>query len=126
MWTWLLLPWVAAASAVLAAVAVLAWRRGRRGTAVRWIGLSLLPWAAWLLGLVSLIARVSDAATDWARRFAFSPSAWVGVALAVVAMALVLLGGRLGTRARPAPSRPPAADTGDDDIEALLRKHGIS
>jgi hypothetical protein len=138
-WWWL--PWVALASTAGLVPAVLAWRRGRRASAVRWLGWATLPWAAWLLGLVSLIARVANAFSDWTARFVFNPAAWIGVALAVVGVALILGGGRLaggrqrssepdgapGVRGRPrrevaARSSEPA----DDDIEAILRKHGIS
>jgi hypothetical protein len=138
-WWWL--PWVALASTAGLVPAVLAWRKGRRASAVRWLGWATLPWAAWMLGLVSLIARVGDAITDWATRFVFNPAAWIGVVLAVVGVALIVGGGRLGggrqRRSEPdsAPgvqSRPrsqvaaKATEPADDDIEAILRKHGIS
>jgi hypothetical protein len=138
-WWWL--PWVALASTAGLVPAVLAWRKGRRASAVRWLGWATLPWAAWMLGLVSLIARVGDAVTDWATRFVFNPAAWIGVVLAVVGVALIVGGGRLGggrqRKSEPASapglqSRPrsqvaaKATEPADDDIEAILRKHGIS
>jgi hypothetical protein len=132
MW-WL--PWVALASAVGLVPAVLAWRKRRRASALRWLGWATVPWAAWLLGLVSLVARVGDAVLDWTSRFVFNPAAWTGVVLAVVATALITGGGRLAGRGRPgklAASEKPAvkasgpAETAEDDIEAILRKHGIS
>lgn len=133
-WWWL--PWVAIASAAALVPAVLAWRRGRRASAVRWLGWATVPWAAWLLGLVSLIARVGDALSDWTARFVFNPAAWTGLLLALVAVCLIVGGGRLARRGSGQPvvastrSRvravPRAADPAEDDIEAILRKHGIS
>ena len=142
-WWWL--PWVALASGAGIVPAVLAWRRGRRASALRWIGWATVPWAAWLLGLVSLVARVSDAVVDWTTRFVFNPAAWAGIILAVVAIALIAGGGRLAGRGgpgksaerdaarpavkasdRPAVAAPRAADPEDDEIEAILRRHGIS
>jgi hypothetical protein len=137
-WWWL--PWVALASAAGVVPAVLAWRKGRRASAVRWLGWATLPWAAWLLGLVSLIARVGDAISDWSTRFVFNPAAWIGVVLAVVGVALIVGGGRLaGGRRSSEPDSAPgvqsrprrqvaarSTEPADDDIEAILRKHGIS
>ena len=136
-WWWL--PWVAMASAVGLVPALFAWRRGRRASALRWLGWATLPWAAWLLGVVSLVARVADAFADWSARFVFNPAAWTGMALALVAMASILVGTRLeGARGRgdgdtTAPARPRSGrqlpgktDPAEDDIEAILRKHGIS
>ena len=140
-WWWL--PWVALASAAGVVPAVLAWRKGRRASALRWIGWATVPWAAWLLGLVSLVARVSDAFVDWTARFVFNPAAWVGIILAVVATALIVGGGRFAGRGRadkpagqgtgrPAtkaggrPAVAAKADPEDEDIEAILRRHGIT
>lgn len=136
MW-WL--PWVALASAAALLPAVLAWRKGRRASAVRWLGWATIPWAAWLLGLVSLVARVSNAFLDWTTRFVFNPAAWTGMVLAVLALALIVGGGRLAGRGRvdrspgsaqkaggPGQAQVTAADPQEDDIEAILRKHGIS
>lgn len=140
-WWWWWLPWVTIASAAAVVPAVLAWRRGRRASAARWLGWATVPWAAWLLGLVSLVARVSNAFLDWTTRFVFNPAAWTGVALAVCATALIIGGGRLAGRGRsaePGGSPRPAvraardqiaarpADSADDDIEAILRKRGIT
>ena len=127
---------MAIASAAALVPAVLAWRRGRRASAVRWLGWATVPWAAWLLGLVSLIARVGDALSDWTARFVFNPAAWTGLLLALVAVCLIVGGGRLARRGSAQPvvasarnrvrAVPRAADPAEDDIEAILRKHGIS
>ena len=58
----------------------------RRGltAALRGAGLTLLPVAAWLTGVLELLTEVGDAVGDWAVKLAFSPSLWAGVALAGV------------------------------------------
>jgi hypothetical protein len=83
-----------------------------------------------------LIARVGDALSDWTARFVFNPAAWTGLLLALVAVCLIVGGGRLARRGSAQPvvasarnrvrAVPRAADPAEDDIEAILRKHGIS
>jgi hypothetical protein len=130
----------------------------RRGVtaALRGAGLTLLPVAAWLTGVLKLLTEVGDAVGDWAVKLAFSPSLWAGVALAGVSVVLFVVSGFLaargvGTKAKApkAPKEPkasraerkalPAADAptsapvvndGMDaemaEIEAILRKRGIT
>jgi hypothetical protein len=85
----------------------------------------------------------------WASRLVFSPTVWLGIAIAGVSGVLFLAAAQLrrrgvGTRGRPPtskrsagadaelparPSRGAAKAPVDDDmadIEAILKKHGIS
>ncbi len=143
--SWLWLPWVAMLSAGGAVGAWISWRKGRRGATVSWLGWATVPWAAYLLGLISLGFRVIDAVGDWATRFAFNPAAWVGMILAVVAAALIAAGTRLrGKQPRSSSSlasKAPRAAHGSskrevgaggerdpqlDEIDAILKRRGIS
>ncbi|MGI8986438.1 MAG: hypothetical protein ACR2GM_06550 [Nocardioidaceae bacterium] len=140
--SWLWLPWVAMLSAGGVVGAWISWRKGRRGAAVSWLGWATVPWAAYLLGLISLGFRVIDAVGDWATRFAFNPAAWVGMVLGVVAVALIAGGTRLrGKQSRSSSAKTPRAARGSskrevdtdgtrdpqlDEIDAILKRRGIS
>lgn len=130
-WTWWL-PWTVVLSALGVLAAWRAWRRREIGAALRRSGYALLPWAALLLGLYGLVTRVGSAFALWAGRFVFDPTAWVGVVTAVVATGLIAVGSRVGRSGRKptaAPAigrRPPAAEEDLGDVEAILRKHGIT
>ncbi|MFT4289234.1 hypothetical protein [Nocardioides sp.] len=110
-------------------------RRGAR-SAARWLAVTLLFPAAYLTRTLKMFGRIADAISDWALSFVWNPMVWVGIALGVVAVALFLVSGRLPSKvapqqaAKPLPAgRAPVASQGDpelDEIEALLRKHGIS
>lgn len=113
-------------------------RRGLRSGA-RWLAATLLFPAAYFTRTLKMFGRVADAVTDWGVSFVWNPMVWVGIGLAVVSAALFLLAGRLPSKgaARSGPekapkavsgARPglPAADPELDEIEALLKKHGIS
>ncbi len=144
VYTWSTLPWAAVLSAAAAFGGWRAWRRGDRPTAVRRSGWALVPWALWFVGLMGVVVRVGSAIASWAAGFVFRPSAWLGLAIGVVAVALVAAGslgkrrasrtGSDGLTAKPAGSTGPAelstrkpavGDDDMDDIEAILRKHGI-
>jgi len=133
-------------------ISVLVWRRRGAGSGLRGVAWSLLPAAAGFTGTLRLLWEIGDSVVGWATRLVFSPLMWFGIALAGVAV--VLFGVSAAVRARrPARSRrsrsrsetaaperlpsassrrsasPPAGGSGDDDmadIEAILRKHGIS
>lgn len=130
----------------------LSFRRRNYRSAVRGTALVLLPFGLLFTGTLTLLMRFVDATTLWASRLVFSPMVWVGVILVVVAVVLFLTAGRLPDRGRsdtkarraesrsvpggatpglpPASSRAPAsADPVDADmaeIEAILRKRGIT
>jgi hypothetical protein len=119
----------------------------RRGltAALRGGALTLVPVAAWLTGVLELVADIGGAVGDWAVDLAFSPTMWLGTALAGLAVVLFVVSGFLGDRgvgrkapaperkALPQPGSPasgPVVTDGVDaemaEIEAILRKRGIT
>ena len=138
-----------ALSILLGVVTFFRWRSQGLVAALRWAGWTIVPVAAWLTGVLELAFEVGQSVGDWAVDLVFKPSVWLGIVLAGVAAVLLgasaLLRNRgagtaLGGDARPASvetrkpgkaakrGRAPAAIGDDDlgDIEAILRKHGIS
>ncbi|ANH39459.1 hypothetical protein I601_3048 [Nocardioides dokdonensis FR1436] len=135
---------------------VVAWRRRGLVPAMRGAALTLLVPAAYLTRTLRMFTRIADAVTDWALGLVFSPAVWTGVALAGVSALLLvgarlltrrrqrtgtpLKAGRREKAGKPVEpgrgDRPAAVEQGgkgrpaiDDDladIEALLRKRGIS
>ena len=126
-----------------------------RGVAsgLRGAGLTLLPAAAWLTGTMEMFTEIGGSVADWATHLALSPTVWVGIVLAGGSALLLFLssvlrarglgGGTASGQARPAAvdgsrrARPavgpapekrgkPAIDDDLADIEALLRKRGIT
>jgi len=116
-------------------------RRGLR-PAVRWSGIALLPIAAYLTHTLRLLGRIATAVSDWAVGFVWNPFVWVGLVMAVLGVVLIgvstrLPGGRRDAVAEGAPvpqvkgrkgRAAPDLGLGEDldDIQAILRKHGIS
>lgn len=130
-----------------AVLTVVLWRRRGTASGLRALAWTLLPAAAYLTGTLRLGWEVADAVVSWAVRFAFSPLVWLGIALAGVSAVLFVASGLLRRRAprrtaarrtaarptkaaerRPAAPDRPAIDSDDDldDVEAILRKHGIT
>ncbi|MDD9347421.1 hypothetical protein [Mumia sp.] len=146
-----LLPWAALLSAIAVFFAWRAWKAGDRAAVVRRVGWALVPWALWLVGALKLVVRIGSAVADWAAGFVFRPSVWLGIALAIVAVLLIVAGSRgrgksraveggAPTRDAPAVEAAPSArrkkgspkkggaTAQDDDlaeIEDILRRHGI-
>ncbi len=136
--------WALALSlAILAGVwTFFAVRRRRTAAAVRGAGLVLLPFGLLLTGTLTLLLRILDAIALWATRLVFSPSVWLGAGVVVVAVGLIVAGRSLERRGGGAESPPTrstpreveAGASGDgssgdpelDEIEALLRRRGIS
>ncbi|HET9500501.1 MAG TPA: hypothetical protein VFO98_09585 [Marmoricola sp.] len=138
--------WGALALALSVLGGVITWFRWRRHglpSLLRGTAWSLLPVAAWLTGVLELVADVSGSVARWAVHLVFSPVVWLGIVLAGVSAALfgasALLRGRREESAagpvEPAPQPRSVGHTRDrkrdgledmDDIDAILRKHGIS
>jgi hypothetical protein len=120
----------------------LAWRRRGLAAALRGLGWSVLPIAAWLTGTLHLAANLAGDVANWAVGLVLSPVVWLGIVLAGVAVVLFGVSGAMrargiGTRERKREQLPPqrraatpagqdAGLDGMDDIEAILKKHGIS
>lgn len=125
------------------------WAFVNRGAAAgtRGAALTLLPAAAWATGTLEMFTRIVDAVVDWATSLVFSPLVWFGVGLAGLSMVLFFLSRFLRNRetgsgrgaaapvsgtARPelpkgrSPKSEPVIDDEMADIEALLRKRGIT
>jgi hypothetical protein len=139
--------WVALGSSITLAgllLSVLIWSRRGAGPGLRAVAVSLLPLAAALTGLLRLAGDVADLVSRWALRLVFSPVVWSGIVLAGVSVVLWGTGKAVSARtARRAPGRASATarpqapavtgrrgsagplDEDQDDIEAILRKHGI-
>jgi hypothetical protein len=136
-----------ALSILLGVVTFYRWRSRGLAAGLRGAGWTILPVAAWLTGVLELGFEVGQSVGDWAVDLVFKPSVWLGIVLTGVAAVLfgasTLLGNRragevagggapppaLGRAARRGkPSKGEAAIGDDDlgDIEAILRKHGIS
>ncbi|MEV7432004.1 hypothetical protein AB0N29_20495 [Nocardioides sp. NPDC092400] len=143
--------WAALALTLTVLGAVWTWHAFRRSglaSGLRGAGLTLLPVAAYLTDTLRMFTRIGTAVGDWATGLVLSPVVWSGIVLAGVAAVLLVVSGVVRDRERakavdgaprsdPEPRRAtgkgkPAIGTpdgGDDDladIEALLRKRGIS
>jgi len=140
--------WGALACTLSALIGVVTWQRfQRRGLAagVRGAAWMLLPVAAWLTGTLRLLTEILGDIGSWAGRVVFSPGVWLGIVLAGVSVVLfgasAKLGhgepkpGKRGKAAKESKAAPGAAtkkqvkagtDPELDEIEAILRKHGIS
>ena len=128
---------------------VLFWRFRGPVAGLRMLAVALLPAAAYLTGTLRLVWEIGDAVVSWALRLTFSPSVWLGLGIGLFAVLLFALAGMLrrrgvgatprapeqalpGTTSRK-PAKPPrttaASSSQDDDmadIEAILKKHGIT
>ena len=141
-----------ALTAVLTALGALWTVRAARtkgsAAAVRGAALTLLPPAALLTGTLRLGTRIADAVVDWATALVFNPLLWFGVGLAGLSVVLFGVSGWMAARQAPPvdpadPAKPvggkrrdqlgpskgrgaPAIDDDLADIEAILKKRGIT
>jgi hypothetical protein len=143
--TWQALTVVLTALGLIGSVAF--WRLRGPVAGMRMLAVALLPAAAYLTGTLRLCWEIGAAVVRWATRLAFGPVMWLGVGVALTSLLLFVLAGALGRRgvpgrghrrgALPEPSpRGSGPGTGttkagpveDDmaDIEAILKRHGIS
>lgn len=128
--------WAALALALTlvgAVLTVLAWRRRGVAAGLRGAAWTLVPIALWLTGILRLVVRILEDVSSWALRLVFSPVVWLGVAVAIVAVALFVVSGLLRRHRSGRPARRevagPAHRTEVDpemaEIEAILKRHGI-
>jgi hypothetical protein len=124
-----------------------AWRRRGVAAGLRGLAWTLVPAALWLTGTLKLAGNIAGDISSWALHLVFSPLVWAGAVLGGVAVLLfgvsgAMLGRGIGVRrakepkAAPGKREPKAVQDrrgqdpedveGMDDIEAILRKHGIS
>jgi hypothetical protein len=141
--------WAALALILTVLGAVWTWHAFRRrgpASGLRGAGLTLLPVAAYLTDTLRMFTRIGTAVADWATGLVLSPVVWVGIVVAGLAVVLLVVSGVVRDRGRsrvvdPSPGRsevptgrepknePAIGGAGDDDmaeIEALLRRRGIS
>jgi hypothetical protein len=123
------------------------WALRHRGfaAAVRAAGITLLPMAAWMTGLLQVFGTVTNAFAHFFTRLVFSPLVWLGVIVFVVAFVLIGAANLVSRRVDPKPTRAARRRGGDrpksvkatskadpliDDemaeIQAILKKRGIS
>jgi hypothetical protein len=125
-----------------------AFRRRGLASGLRGAGFTLLPAAAWLTGTLEMFTEIGGSVADWATHLVLSPVVWLGIALAGVSVVLFGVSGALRARqiggAEPtrgelgasspkksspkksSPKTPPAVDDDLAEIEAILRKRGIT
>ena len=145
-----------ALTAVGLVLSVAAWRRRGAASGVRGVAWSLLPLAAAMTGMLRVVWEVADSVSSWAVRLVFSPTVWAGIVVGGISATLFVVSGFLRRRtpegrsrkerkeqkaadagsapaavtaSGPKTARPGSAPAEDDDmtdIEAILRKHGIS
>ncbi len=124
----------------------LSFRRRGLTSGLRALAFTLLPTAAYLTKTLQLFTRIGDAIGHWAINLAWNPTVWAGIVVAGVSGVLFVVSGALRARQLGGPRRsaggPPELEerkqargggapvVADDDdlaeIEALLRKRGIS
>jgi hypothetical protein len=121
------------------------WALRHRGftAAVRAAGITLLPLAAWMTGLLQVFGTVTNAFVHFFTRLVFSPLVWLGVIVFIVAFVLIGASNFLTRHQEPAVERPkrrgrapkavgpttrpdPLIDDEMAEIQAILKKRGIS
>ena len=148
------LAWTATLTVLGAVWTVYAFRNRGAASGLRGAGIAMLPAAAYLTGTLEMFTEMGSSVADWATHLVFSPKVWVGVVLAGIAALCLFVSGVLRERGRgraavnePKQRRwkhvegsgePRAVERGrhskgepaiDDDlaeIEAILKKRGIS
>jgi hypothetical protein len=133
-----------ALSTMLGVITFFRWRARGLVAGLRGAGWTILPVAAWLTGVLELGFDIGDSVGHWAVHLVFSPVVWFGIVLAGVSAVLFGASALLAGRRTDAPDAAPPAlgapkargrrrssgaissDDDMDDIEAILRRHGIS
>jgi hypothetical protein len=111
-------------------------RRGLR-SGMRWAAATLLIPAAYFTKTLKMLSEIGSAITSWATSFVWNPLVWVGLGLGATSVILFVVAARLPGRepkqskdraVKPGgtPSALPGADPELAEIEALLKRRGIS
>jgi hypothetical protein len=135
-----------------AALSWVAWRQRGLAAGIRGLAWTLVPVAAWLTGTLKLAVNIIEDVGNWATRLVFSPVVWAGIIVAGAAAGLFVVSGLMRSRgigvrgkaaeratrkaervqgkgAAPVTARKAQKNDDDldnmDDIEAILKKHGI-
>lgn len=125
-----------------------AFRRRGLASGLRGTAFTLLPPAAFLTGTLEMFTEIGGSVADWATHLVFSPVVWLGIVLAGVSAVLFGVSGALRNRQLgstetadrgevASPGRTgelgastrkgePAIDDDLAEIEAILRKRGIT
>lgn len=132
------LPIALVLTALLGAAAVWAWKRRGVASGVRLAGFALIPLALYFTGLIRLFWTLIFEVSRWLTGFAWKPTVWVGLGLALMSLLLIVVPRRLGRTfgAGPgaSPARTPAKPSGraaeDEDndlgeIDDILKRRGI-
>jgi len=130
-------------------------RRRGVASGLRALAFTLLPLAAYLTRTLRMFTRIGQAVADWATSLVLNPMVWSGIAVAGLSVVLFVVSGMIRARqggsrqvgagndgrskrevdrtgrsgSLPGGSAGSGGASGDDDmaeIEALLRKRGIS
>lgn len=123
----------------------LSFRRRGLASGLRALAVTLLPLAAYLTKTLRLFTQVADAIGEWALNLAWNPTTWAGIVVAGVSAGLFAVSAALRSRGlrrsggRTSEGKLPRGegrkgipaiggdqDDGMAEIEALLRKRGIS
>lgn len=124
-------------TAILLVATWFVWRSRGLRAGVRMFGVSMLPLALYFIGLWRLLWSLVLQFSTFFTGFVFRPSVWLGTLMLLVALALIVLPGRLsrglGAAPKPAAKKSIAGQSsgrqpvGDEleDIEAILKRHGI-
>lgn len=81
-----------------------AWRRRGAAAGLRLAAWSLLPLAAYLVGIIGVLWDVGTTIVGWAVDLVISPLVWAGVALAGLSVVAFVVSGVLKSRRPKAPS----------------------
>jgi hypothetical protein len=127
-----------------------AFRRRGAAAGLRGAAFTLLPPAAFLTGTLEMFTEIGGSVADWATHLVLSPIVWLGIVLAGVSGVLFVVSGAIRSRqgtaeaGRDLPSgesaragrrgelkasgrkAEPAIDDDMAEIEAILRKRGIT
>ena len=131
-----------------AVLSAYAWKRRGPASGIRGMAWTLLPLAAFLTGTLALVWEIGSLVVNWAVRLVFSPFVWLGIVVAGVSATLFVVSSFMRRRGVGTKGRAPKAVRSDlsekalpsrsgqttespadddlEDIEAILKKHGIS